>query len=147
METAAAEGGKFGEAIKELMSTGIFSAKEFQRVMTNALNGPDVLKMPSEVQKKLGAVVATLFAQIKAPVGAAKEAGSGGASGTLAAQTEAKAPKIEGDRLAKIGLFIGNGGPALDYARRTAVAVEKIAAQKYTGGHPYMTEQEAVFAI
>ena len=47
--------------------------------------------------------------------------GRGGAANT------GKAASIEGDRLAKIGLFVGGaGGPALDYARRTAIGVEKL---------------------
>jgi hypothetical protein len=34
----------------------------------------------------------------------------------------------EGDRLSKIGLFVGSSGPANDYARRTANGVEKMVA-------------------
>jgi hypothetical protein len=51
------------------------------------------------------------------------------------------AMKMDGDRLAKIGGFIGGGGgPALDFHRRTAVATEKTSAgvqsllQRWTGG-------------
>jgi hypothetical protein len=48
--------------------------------------------------------------------------GGGGGPGLMAT------PKLESDRLAKIGLFIGGpGGPALDYARRTARATEIMA--------------------
>lgn len=46
-----------------------------------------------------------------------------------------------GDQLSKIGLFIGRGGPANDYARRTAVATEKIAvstSQKHLPSGQYL---------
>jgi hypothetical protein len=38
-----------------------------------------------------------------------------------------KARSIDGDAYAKIGLFVGGaGGPAVDFARRTAIGVEKL---------------------
>jgi hypothetical protein len=51
--------------------------------------------------------------------------GSAGVGGGLL--TGGKAPKLEGDRLSRIGGFIGGaGGPSLDYARRSATATEKL---------------------
>jgi hypothetical protein len=48
-------------------------------------------------------------------------------SSTMNRQGVREARSIEGDRLAKIGLFIGgSGGPAVDYARRTAVGIERL---------------------
>ncbi|WP_043589085.1 hypothetical protein [Geminisphaera colitermitum] len=62
-------------------------------------------------------------AQATTAATAAKSGGDISAAGTI------KARDTEGDRLAKIGLFVGGaGGPALDYARRTAVGVEKLAS-------------------
>ena len=57
----------------------------------------------------------------------------------------------EGDRLARVGGFIGgSGGPALDYHRRTASATEKSAQNLQTLGQrwsgPNTTAQAAVWA-
>ena len=131
--------------MQQSFSKAQLSVKKLMDYAEKGYKSGQIFKADPALVKARDDLAKNLQAQIKTAGSGAETAAGGAGAGTLGA--EAKAPKIEGDRLAKIGLFIGNGGPALDYARRTAVAVEKIAAQKYTGGHPYMTEQEAVFAI
>jgi hypothetical protein len=66
-----------------------------------------------------------LLNQLVPPMKNAAEGAEGGAGG--ASLTGVKLAKIEGDRLSRVGGFIGGaGGPALDYARRTAAATEKL---------------------
>jgi len=127
MAAANDEFGRFGASIKTTMSSGTLSAEEMGRVIKKALDGPDLLKLPAGDQKKLQAVREALQKAIPTEVKTAEiktDAKPGDAAGVAG-----KTPKIEGDRLAKIGVFVGNGGPALDYARRTAEGIAKLVAQ------------------
>lgn len=84
----------------------------------------------SESKKALDALVSTLRATFK-PMEIA-EPSSEKKSGGFANVKEYAAPKkgsvkeMEGDRLAKIGLFVGAGGPANEHARKTAENTSKI---------------------
>ena len=83
------------------------------------------IKPAPEIQKQLDEVWNKINATITKDLGTPETAGSDGAGG--AGIAVGKAPKLEGDRLAKIGMFIGAGGPENDYARRTADNTQKIA--------------------
>ncbi len=74
----------------------------------------------------LGAQLSALIKSLVPPLQPmAEEGANAGAAGSALGGT--RAPTTDSDRLARIGGFIGGaGGPALDYARRTAVAVEKM---------------------
>ncbi|HTJ78540.1 MAG TPA: hypothetical protein VL357_06050 [Rariglobus sp.] len=77
----------------------------------------------TEMRAALVKMVDGLAAKLPGEAAAKKENDTGG--GLLGV---GKAGTIDADRLAKIGGFIGGaGGPALDFARRTAVGVEKTA--------------------
>ena len=72
-----------------------------------------------------GGRLAALLAQLQAASGRSRTTTS-----NAGAQMGAVASRVgEGDRLARIGGFIGGGGgPALDFYRRTAAATEKTAS-------------------
>jgi tape measure domain-containing protein len=84
----------------------------------------------AEIKKQFSGLVQELkesTAATKESTAAVKD--SGAASGEAgAAPGGVQMATIKGDSLARIGGFIGGaGGPALDYARRTAIASEKVA--------------------
>lgn len=82
-----------------------------------------------DARRQLGALMAELRAAVAGAQQTADEASrqAGSAAGEAAGGLSGKNNKIEGDRLSRIGVFIGGaGGPALDYARRTAMGIEKI---------------------
>lgn len=69
-----------------------------------------------------------LWASLSNGVQTAADTASGKKTSGAATVGALATPKLEGDRLARIGGFIGGaGGPALDFARRAAVATEKTA--------------------
>ena len=70
-----------------------------------------------------------ILAQFQAGMrGTGRIAGAPAVSGQRAGINSAAARVSEGDRLARVGGFIGSGGgPAVDYHRRTAAATEKSA--------------------
>ena len=83
-----------------------------------------------ESRKALADQVAKLkeLAAARAAASATPAAPAGGGNTTVTTPSAATKERGELDQYAKIGLFIGGGGgPALDYARRTATAAEKFA--------------------
>ena len=116
----------FTSALTQLTSSGVSlksvadAAKAaFDGVSKNVKADPKVDKQLAELWTKLNA---TFVANLQAPDKNPGASGDGGRFGLAGG----KAPEIEGDRLAKVGLFVGHGGPANDYARRTADGVDKM---------------------
>ncbi len=131
----------------------------------NKQSGVDIDKRAAELEKFYGSrpfnvspdtfkenALKTLVAELQAmlkPLGIAVAEVSqtaGGRSFDVTAKGGAKI--VEGDRLAKIGGFIGGGKQRMeDYARRSAVALEKMLANKdhYPGGK-FIPAPRAVWA-
>ena len=97
----------------------------------NRFSVQDIYGVSKEMEK-LRAILASIG--LKPAVGTESAAPGTGTYVTSPAKDEEKmtkelrAPQIEGDRFAKVGMFIGGqGGPANDYACRTARNTETIA--------------------
>jgi len=116
-----AEMQKTSTAMTELFKEFPTYGKQLKAAWESGFNSPDIVQLPKALRDKLNRVTQNLRAAIPNSIKTVETPDvkdSKNADGAAAGAT--KAPKIEGDRLAKIGLFIGSGGPSLDYARRTA---------------------------
>jgi hypothetical protein len=124
-QTAQDEFQKAGASMKTTLASGAVSLEGFKQAIKMALNGPDLLALPADARRKLAEINKTLSKAVPAAVKTAEKSGAG--TNTTVGMDHA--PKFEGDRLSKIGLFVGTGGPALDYARRTAEGIAKLVVQ------------------
>ncbi len=126
-EDARSTGNSLGEAIKTTVSEIVPAwreawAKASAAKGTADIYGPDAIASKAEEIKALMASFAPAAAAGDAGKNPGATAGSGETPGGKAA------PKIEADRLMKIGGFIGGSSPVtLDYSRRTADSTSKNA--------------------
>lgn len=86
----------------------------FQEGMKNGMNALDVSTVEAQFKAKMAEI------QKLIPEAVTDASGEKAGAGAAAAAAGNGGYKAEGDRLSKIGLFVGQGGPANEHARRTA---------------------------
>ncbi|MBI5770853.1 MAG: hypothetical protein HZA93_23955 [Verrucomicrobia bacterium] len=128
-ESQSQFGGGLGNMAKAISNYFTQMGSAFRGIAVTDITGA------GELSKKLSEMIAGLIPETAELAAAAKQASGPGLAATAAG-------RIESDRLAKIGGFIGGaGGPALDYARRTAIATERMLGviKHLTPGSPEIT--------
>jgi hypothetical protein len=128
-----------GKDIADDMKDGLKEGKVFD---TSGLSG-DIGAYVSQMRKQAGDIQATINKNL--PVSAGKSLDN-----SVVSTSKHGAKFEEGDRLAKIGLFVGSGGPAADYHRKTAENTGKLvqimSSGKLKSSHIQSTDMSLTWA-